>query len=111
MARNNTRPLTDGEREQRRQAQRRQFEDALSALLSSDGWKRWLRTRATLHGYSAKNTLLIAHQGVGLASEQNCGRSVSGSTRASDQRRSAVWVFSVRIAARSVGWITRGPKR
>ena len=62
MARNNTRPLTDGEREQRRQAQRRQFEDALSALLSSDGWRRWLRTRATLHGYSAKNTLLIAHQ-------------------------------------------------
>lgn len=62
MARNNTRPLTDGEREQRRQAQRRQFEDALSALLSSDGWRRWLRTRATLHAYSANNTLLIAHQ-------------------------------------------------
>ncbi len=62
MARNNTRPLTDGEREQRRQAQRRQFEDALSALLTSDGWKRWLRTRATLHAYSANNTLLIAHQ-------------------------------------------------
>jgi hypothetical protein len=62
MARNNTKPLTDGEREQRRQAQRRQFEDALSALLSSEGWKRWLRTRATLHAYSANNTLLIAHQ-------------------------------------------------
>ena len=62
MARDNTRPLTDGEREQRRQAQRRQFEDALSALLTSDGWKRWLRTRATLHAYSANNTLLIAHQ-------------------------------------------------
>ncbi len=31
-------------------------------MLTSDGWKRWLSTRATLHSYSAKNTLLIAHQ-------------------------------------------------
>jgi len=54
--------LTDAEREQRRHAQRRELEQALSALLTSDGWKRWLRTRATLHGYSTKNTLLIAHQ-------------------------------------------------
>ncbi len=61
MARN-PKPLTDTEREQRRQAQRKALEDALSALLSSEGWKRWLTTRATLHAYSAKNTLLIAHQ-------------------------------------------------
>ncbi len=61
MARN-TKPLTDTEREQRRQAQRRQLEDALSALLSSEGWRRWLTTRATLHAYSPRNTLLIAHQ-------------------------------------------------
>ncbi len=58
----NTKPLTDTEREQRRQAQRRQLEDALSALLSSEGWRRWLTTRATLHAYSPRNTLLIAHQ-------------------------------------------------
>ncbi len=61
MARN-TKPLTDTEREQRRQAQRKQLEDALSALLCSEGWRRWLTTRATLHAYSARNTLLIAHQ-------------------------------------------------
>jgi len=34
----------------------------LEALLTSDGWRRWLRTRATLHAYSANNTLLIASQ-------------------------------------------------
>ena len=56
------RQLTDAEREQRRKTQRKELERALEALLSSDGWRRWLRTRATLHGYSAKNTLLIASQ-------------------------------------------------
>ncbi len=55
-------PLSDAEREERRAAQRKELEQALAALLTSDGWRRWLRTRATLHGYSAKNTLLIAHQ-------------------------------------------------
>ena len=58
----NKRSLTDSERDERRQAQHKQLEDALAALLNSDGWKRWLSTRATLHAYSAKNTLLIAHQ-------------------------------------------------
>jgi len=55
-------PLSEADREERRAAQRKELEQALAALLTSDGWKRWLRTRATLHGYSAKNTLLIAHQ-------------------------------------------------
>ena len=63
MARNNKKALTDTEREQRRQAQRKALEESLTALLTSDGWKRWLKTRATLHNsYSANNTLLIAHQ-------------------------------------------------
>lgn len=56
------RQLTDAEREQRRRAQRKELEQALEALLTSDGWRRWLRTRATLHAYSVNNTLLIAHQ-------------------------------------------------
>ena len=55
-------PLSEADREERRTAQRKELEQALGALLTSDGWRRWLRTRATLHGYSAKNTLLIAHQ-------------------------------------------------
>jgi len=54
--------LTDEERDERRQAQRRQLENALAALLTSEGWRRWLQTRATLHAYSANNTLLIAQQ-------------------------------------------------
>ncbi len=61
MARPRTQ-LTEAEREQRRTAQRRELEHALEALLSSDGWRRWLRTRATLHAYSANNCLLIASQ-------------------------------------------------
>jgi len=61
MARPRTQ-LTDAEREQRRRAQRKELEHALEALLTSDGWKRWLHTRATLHAYSANNTLLIASQ-------------------------------------------------
>jgi antirestriction protein ArdC len=31
-------------------------------LLSSDGWQRWLRSRARFHRYSFRNTLLIALQ-------------------------------------------------
>ncbi len=54
--------VTEAEREQRRRAQRKELEHALEALLTSDGWKRWLHTRATLHAYSANNTLLIASQ-------------------------------------------------
>ena len=57
MARPRTQ-LTDAEREQRRRAQRKELEQALEALLTSDGWRRWLHTRATLHAYSANNTLL-----------------------------------------------------
>ena len=54
--------LSEAEREARRRAQREELERALSALLSSEGWRRWLRTRAVLHTYSARNTILIAQQ-------------------------------------------------
>jgi N-terminal domain of anti-restriction factor ArdC len=42
---------------------------ALGELLTSAGWKRWLRTRAVLRGYSLHNTLLIAHQCAGRGIE------------------------------------------
>lgn len=54
--------LTEEERRRRREEQQRQLEQALDELTSSDGWRRWLRTRATLHRYSFRNTVLIAHQ-------------------------------------------------
>jgi antirestriction protein ArdC len=56
------RKLTQAERQERRQRDRERLADATRALLSSDGWKAWLRARATLHSYSLHNTLLIAQQ-------------------------------------------------
>jgi antirestriction protein ArdC len=54
--------LTADERYERRRAQLQQLTEATEALLSSDGWQRWLRTRSRFHRYSLRNTLLIAQQ-------------------------------------------------
>lgn len=54
--------LSEAERTERRREDRERLERAVGELLTSDGWKRWLRARALLHGYSAHNTLLIAQQ-------------------------------------------------
>lgn len=56
--------LTDAERAARRQADRERLEQAARALLSSEGWERWVRVRATngLARYSLGNQLLIALQ-------------------------------------------------
>ena len=56
------RPLTDEQRAQRRARDREQFEHAVRALLTSDGWERWVRTRRTFRRYSLNNQLLIALQ-------------------------------------------------
>src|SRR5215213_11106023 len=58
----NRRPLTEAERSARRQADRDRIEQAARALLTSDGWRRWVRVRATngLARYSLRNQLLIA---------------------------------------------------
>ena len=45
--RNNRRPLTDRERDARRQADRDRIEQAARALLTTDGWQRWIRVRAS----------------------------------------------------------------
>ena len=62
MARPSRRRLSDAEREQRRQADRERLEQAARELLSSAGWARWMRVRATngLARYSLRNQLLIA---------------------------------------------------
>ena len=54
---------TAAEREERRRRDRGRLAEATRALLGSEGWKAWLRARATLHGYSLRNTLLIAQEG------------------------------------------------
>jgi hypothetical protein len=59
-----THKLTDAERAERRRADRNRLEQAARALLSSKGWQRWVRVRATngLARYSFGNQLLIAMQ-------------------------------------------------
>ena len=55
-------PLTEEERAQKRAADRQYVQQAVEALRTSDGWRRWLATRAMFHCYSLTNQLLIAMQ-------------------------------------------------
>jgi antirestriction protein ArdC len=55
-------PLTEEERAQKRAADREYVQQAVEALRTSDGWQRWLATRAVFHRYSLTNQLLIAMQ-------------------------------------------------
>jgi hypothetical protein len=54
----------EGRRADRRRADRERIEQAALCLLSSEGWQRWVRVRATngLARYSFHNQLLIAMQ-------------------------------------------------
>jgi N-terminal domain of anti-restriction factor ArdC len=54
--------LTEEERDARRQADRARIEEAAQALLTSEGWRRWVKVRASngLSRYSVGNQLLIA---------------------------------------------------
>ena len=56
--------LTESERAARRQADRDRLEQAARALLTSEGWSRWVKVRSTngLARYSFNNQLLIALQ-------------------------------------------------
>ena len=63
MARRSTRSTrSEGERDARRTADRERIEQAARALLTSDGWQRWIKVRASngLSRYSLGNQLLIA---------------------------------------------------
>jgi hypothetical protein len=42
-------PLTDEQRAVRREADRQKSRDAVEALTTSDGWKRWLSVRRHFH--------------------------------------------------------------
>jgi len=55
-------PLTPEHRDARRRQQLDQLRQATSALITSEGWQRWLHTRSRFHRYSLRNTLLIAFQ-------------------------------------------------
>jgi len=58
----NRKPLTEAEREVRRKADRERLEQAARALLTTDGWQRWIKVRASngLSRYSLNNQWLIA---------------------------------------------------
>jgi hypothetical protein len=62
MAVNHRKQLTDEERAERRERDREYARQAVERLRSSEGWRAWLTTRATFHGYSLGNQLLIAMQ-------------------------------------------------
>jgi antirestriction protein ArdC len=62
MATRSRRRPTVEERDARRRQQLEQLEHATTALLTSEGWQQWLRTRSRFHRYSLRNTLLIAFQ-------------------------------------------------
>ena len=58
----NRRPLTHAERDARRQADRERIEQAARALLTTDGWQRWIKVRASngLSRYSVGNQMILA---------------------------------------------------
>ncbi len=58
----NQKTRTDAERDARRKADRERIEQAARALLTSEGWRRWIKVRASngLSRYSLGNQLLIA---------------------------------------------------
>src|SRR3954451_21158478 len=58
----NRKPLTEQERDARRQADRERIGQAARALLTTEGWRRWIKVRASngLSRYSIGNQMLIA---------------------------------------------------
>jgi antirestriction protein ArdC len=62
MSKKSSRRLTDEERAQRRRQDRERLQQAARELLSSEGWARWVKTRARFHVYSVGNCMLLASQ-------------------------------------------------
>jgi N-terminal domain of anti-restriction factor ArdC len=58
----NTRPLAEAERDARRQADRERIEQAARELLTTGGWQRWIKVRATngLARYSLRNQWIVS---------------------------------------------------
>jgi hypothetical protein len=62
MAKQSSGRLTEQERAEHRRQDRERLQHAARELLSSDGWARWVKTRAMFHAYSAGNCMLLAAQ-------------------------------------------------
>jgi len=89
--------LSDAERAQRRERERERLERAVEELLTSDGWRRWLKARAVLHGYS----LIISGGHAKSATSLACRVGNMSSTRASRMGGDASTTLAA--AARRVG--------
>lgn len=63
------------ERAQRHRDNRARLQHAAEQLLSPEGWMRWVLARATIHGYSAANCMLLAAQchERGIVPQHVCG--------------------------------------
>jgi antirestriction protein ArdC len=72
---------------ERRQQDRERLEQAVAALVSSEGWKSWVETRSRFHRYSLHNQFLIAMQKpdatqvAGYKTWQSLGRQVRKSEK------------------------------
>lgn len=75
MGSNPSQPPAEQERAQRRRDDRDRLHHAAEQLLSPEGWMRWVLARATLHGYSAANCMLLASQchERGIVPQRVCG--------------------------------------
>jgi antirestriction protein ArdC len=62
MGSNPSRRPAEQERARRHRENRDRLQNAAEQLLSPEGWMRWVLARATLHGYSAANCMLLAAQ-------------------------------------------------
>jgi hypothetical protein len=62
VARKSSRRLSEQQRDERRRQDRERLHQAAEQLLSSEGWTRWVKTRAMFHAYSAGNCMLLAAQ-------------------------------------------------
>ena len=62
MSKSSSSRLSESERDERHRADRERLKRAAQELLSSEGWRRWVRVRASFHTYSAGNCMLLALQ-------------------------------------------------
>ena len=109
------RRMSEARRAERRAQDRERVQIAARALLSSDGWRRWVRARAVFHNYSATNCALLAlqcHQrGIeprrvaGFRAWQKLGRTVS-------KNQYALWVMApMAVVDRDASGEETGEKR
>jgi hypothetical protein len=62
MSKRSSSRLSETERDERRRADRERLKRAAEELLCSEGWRRWVRVRASFRAYSAGNCMLLALQ-------------------------------------------------